>query len=359
MIKNLQAVERQSYALDALKILCCVMVIWSHSAVLKNSEESVFVPIGAGWISVHIFYMISGLLMVNSYFSSKSGGSPEEQTGIFMLRKIKSIGLQYFSALFVAFCAYLCARIHSSGVKQLWKVVAQTMPEWFVFYNASGVRPREINAPTWYISGMLTGMLLLYYLLARNPKCYLYIFSPLAALSLFGFMYQSEGLFLDRSYHVGIFQGSWIRAICGLTFGALAWLMACKLREIELMKAHKIWLTGLEILLYIFFFAMWLAPDQDATTAYSALVLLPFMLALTFSGKSHTAVFFSSSIWQRANSFAIALFFNHWSARTIVRTMFSEHNYLKSLVIMLGLTLVFCAIYYGVMQILKSLLKLS
>ena len=342
-----------SYALDALKVVCCAMVIWDHSSALVKAGEDIFIPVGAGWIPVHIFYMISGLLMVNSYFWRRGDTSPEEETAGFIKHKLKSIYLQYVVSLVLAFAVYLYLHIKSHGMNQVWKVTVQTIPELFLL-NVSGVLPREINAPTWYISAMFLAMLLLYYVLARNPKFYLYVAAPAICVLLYGCMYTSDGLY-SRSAQFGIFQGSFLRALFGIAFGSVTWLIAEKLRRLR--RPRRVILTAVEVALYLVFVVVWMTTGPGTVTIYSALVLLPIMLAITFSGCSYTALLFSSPVWKHILTVSVAFYFNHWAALRVVRQMKWDYSYTKSLMILLGLTAALSAAYFGLIAAIKAFWK--
>ncbi len=69
--------KQRNYQIDVLKFACAICVFFSHTLGFKEVEKGTSVHAyfdHLGWISVHIFFVISGFLMVKNV---KSGGGVE------------------------------------------------------------------------------------------------------------------------------------------------------------------------------------------------------------------------------------------------------------------------------------------
>ena len=326
------------------------MVVWGHSMRLNKNSESLFIPMGGGWLAVQIFFCLSGLLMVNSYFKRDHTESCEKQTYDFIFGKIKSIGLQYYAALLIALSVSIC--LNRTGLANR---LINSIPEFLIPVEAGGVGTIDLNAPTWYISAMLLTMVPLYYLLTLNPRRFIMIISPLTAVLLMGYMYSTEVVFLDRLFHYGIFRGTVIRAACGICAGAVSWMIAEKLKRTELNGFCRRAVGVSEVVLYLVTFAIWFKPGLSARHSYFVLLLLVFAIGLTFSGKGYLRRVFSSPKWKYLNTAALAVYFNHWSALAVVDKYLPGDRFYENFAIMLGITAGLCLIYFALMFLLKYL----
>lgn len=57
----------RNYQLDFMKFIFTIGVFFSHTHELINERTNFYIPTGLGWISVHFFFVVSGLLMVDSF----------------------------------------------------------------------------------------------------------------------------------------------------------------------------------------------------------------------------------------------------------------------------------------------------
>ena len=101
-------VKQRNYQLDFIKLLCtvCVFVVHTYRFIGENTKFKI--PLGMNWWSVHLFFIISGLLMVNSFFKRNENGVEYGKQAInFVLHKFKSLAMQYWVALFIAIIIYI------------------------------------------------------------------------------------------------------------------------------------------------------------------------------------------------------------------------------------------------------------
>lgn len=289
--------------------------------------------------------------MVNSYMKkpSETVNAPKASFD-FVFRKFSLFAVEYWVSLFIGILVFIFLNFEEIDVFQ--KIILG-IPEILCITN-SGVMLQEINAPTWYISAMLISMLFLYYVLCKNKDFFIYIFAPLTALLAYGYMYNQAGHMISRYALFGALYGGLIRAVCGICFGVIAYIIFSKISSWCKTNKQRILITVTEVLLYTLFFAVWYAENTTMRTMYGAMLLLPFAVAVTFSGKSYISQLFKLNFLKYLNGISLALYLNHNAARRIVLKLLPGASYKKSVVVMMGITVLLCVVYYILVHIIKN-----
>lgn len=231
-------------------------------------------------------------------------------------------------------------------------MLAKIFPELFLV-SSSGPDFR-LNI-TWYISSMLLCMLPLSYILYKKRDFTLYIFSPLAALLLSGYIARSNSYhFIDHSTMYGVVMGGLIRGMCGLCFGIVAYLICEKIKKLNPNKNLRIVFTILEIGLWTIFFVVWFVLG-DPVALFSVLLILPIAIAISFSETSYISKIFTQK-WMRCfNLLSLTIYLNHFGPRILVNYMFPGQSYKFCVGMMAIFTVVACLINYAIVRLLKLL----
>lgn len=355
----------RNYYLDFIKLIFAGFVFISHS--LNNfANQNTWIPFDVsvtsmGYVSVHCFFIISGLLMINSYEKYIGGNDaaaflPGKSALNFVLRKYKSIALPYLTALGINLAIYTFVNGFSK--------VAPRMP--FLFSEAfllmqGGAKLGVINFHNWYISAMLVAMLPLAYILFRNKDFYIHVFAPSGALILLGYFFSSEfsssSHYLDQYAYCGFITGGVIRAAAGICAGAVAYLISEKLREHIVTKKQRLILTISEALLYLIFFAVWFNTKKNEAYSTIAMMLLPLIIAVVFSCKSYTVELFKNKIFSKCGNLALAVYLTHWGAEIIIMNLMPGLSYKVSLALMVGITAVSIILYFLIIKLFRYIGK--
>lgn len=173
--------SKRNYQLDVLKFFFTLCIFLYHARLLA--------PAGGlarqisdkwGWFGVHFFFIVSGMLMANSFMRHRTEQTQEPGKAAvrFVVHKFRSIAGIYFISFSFNFVIRFCIELHAhqdvSALTTLWKLILGSVPELFLV-QMSGVRQIGVNSVTWYISAMLLVMLPLYYFLCKKtglfPAC--------------------------------------------------------------------------------------------------------------------------------------------------------------------------------------------
>ncbi len=350
----------RNYQLDFLKFFFTICIFIYHARIFAEKNETLrLIANKWGWMGVHFFFVVSGLLMVNSYMCDKTNTVTDcgRNAGQFVLRKFAGIAPSYYTALLLNFLALLAVQVYAFREPFLTTVktaVIKGIPELFDVQMA-GVRPIGINAVTWYISAMLLSMLLQYYLLQKAPGFFMYVLSPLMALLLFGYFYSSGTPMFDQNEHIGIFTGGLLRAFCGISFGVVSWLLADALKRYVCFMIQRIALTIAELAVELLFAVVWFDRDSSARLLYPAMLLMPVFIAIIFSGKSYMAKLFRWNWMRRLGGASLMIYLNHFAARRIVEAFpfFERYTFWGKLGVMILLTAGFCLIYQLLLYVMS------
>lgn len=346
--------NKRNYQLDFLKLVFTGCVFLSHTHALINENTNFYIPTGLGWISVHFFFVLSGMLMVDS-FMRKNNVQNNDESGkaalSYVLNKFQRLAMPYWVALILRTLIQIV--LYAKSSKTINQIIFRMFPEIFAI-NGGGILPQINNPPDWYISAMLIVMLPLYYLMAKKTDFFIYVFAPLGAILTFGWMF-SKNPHLNQLEFQTYFNGAVIRAFAGICFGVIAWLIFDKLRKGIINKYQHILITLIEIISWIIFFGIILQKEQWYVLEYSVMLLLPITIAITFSGKSYLAKLFHLKIFQWVAPLSLAIYLNHSGAVQITIEYFKDLGYKRGVFITVVLTMIICLLYFGIIKFFKVL----
>lgn len=335
--------QERNYQLDVIKLILALLVVLFHCGNFIGENTNFTMPVALGWWTVQFFFVISGFLMVNSVMGKNlSPDMPEERSLGYVLRRYRTLCGPVLMSLLLSFVA-ICV-IKSNFADNLILYAQSIVPDIFLL-SESGLFGSGLNGAIWYISAMLITMLPLYYFLLKKPKVYLYVFSPLISVILIGTLYnQPDGAFVGRTF-TGLVYSTLLKAVCGLCLGAVGWVIYDRLiqRFSNATIRQKAAFTVMELLGYAF--VIWLLFNINACTEsiYSAYILFPALLALSFSRLSYFHLLFRGKLLKYCSALSLGIYLNHLTARYITMKCLPggfRYSLMMTAVITLGLCLV-------------------
>ena len=357
----------RNYQIDALKMLLTILVFICHSyGFLPSGTNDIIIGklYSFGWMSVQMFFMISGFLMVKSIlkrnYDKKHAG--KDAMG-FVIGKFKAIALPFwisnamFAFMLIAYYIYTNTvsfqNILGEHFKSPLHFIINLIPEAFCITNVGGIYFIWNNSINWYICVMLFVMIPISYFLITKRDSFIHIFSPVAAILLLGYIKESTTDFLQD-------ESSWfllIRAVCGLCFGIIAWTIYNKLISLENSKFLCTCLTIIETILYLIFFLLLLTKGNEANLMFPIILLMPIAIAITFSERSYLSKLFNSKIFKHFGTISLYIYLNHWAAVSVVRALFSGKSYWLCISAAAVLTAVLCIACNIGVRIIRFIIK--
>ena len=346
----LQKEPQRSYQFEVMKLFFAAMVFLSHTNTFIGENTTFVIPHAAGVWAVFFFFIVSGMLMVNSRMrQGAETQSPAEAASAYVTKRLKGLLNPYWSALFlnyVVFRIFILLRGGKLFLVDCIKVLPQVL-----FLSATSLDNFLLNSPAWYISAMLIVMLPFYYLLTKSKDTYLYIFAPLTAILLYVWCFQQEGHYFVFYEYYGLFSGGLVLAAMGLSFGAVSWVIAKKLNRTEQNRTERILVAAAELILYGTIFAVWFSPNCSAESAYSVMLLMPIAVGVSFSQVSYVSCLFRAESLKKLAPISLAVYLNHICAWRIVNELFLGRSYRFCLFAMILFTAAICPIYFFMMRV--------
>lgn len=339
----------RNYQVDVLKLILALLVFFSHTSsfIGENTRLSIDWVENFGYWSVHWFFIISGFLMVNSYFKKQD---PFDKPGIsafkFVLGKFKNIALP-FGIAWVIYYSFKYVYVYKLPFSV--NHIAKLIPTVFLLQQG-GVTGLD-DGVIWYLSAMLICMLPLYYMLCKNSDFFIYVFAPLAALLLYGYTYNSGHVLMNVYYD--FYKGGLLRAFFGILFGVVAWIFYDKIKKLKENRKNAVILTIIELFIYLFIVLVIFNPKYDRMARWSVNLLTPAAIALLFSSRSYIAKLFSHNIFKFCGRWSLSIYLLHMPAKYIVEILFPDSNYKFSVAMMLIFTVLLCFAHYAIIKLLR------
>lgn len=325
-----QQVTTRNYQIDVLKLICAILIFLIHTVQLVDQTDTKLISKmhNIGWISVlHCFFIISGFLMIQSIekrnFDPKDAGKHSLN---YVLNKYKQIALPFTVAVFISLTAYIALYLltYLSKTRQFPQSIfsgmspidlfVKSIPE-FLGINQAGYG-FCIYGLGWYISAMILAMLPLAYILIKNRDFYIYVFSPISAIFLLGYLlnsnnYPEEPLYrmitdIDKNTHWGL-----ERAICGICFGAIAWIIYKTLCSIPNKRIYRILTTIIEVITGGLLVYVCIIRYSKFQTLYCITLLLPIVIGIMFSKKSYISELFNFNWLKCCGPLSLTIYLNH------------------------------------------------
>ena len=327
-----------------------VFVLWTHTSNLEYSGAKATFPPMLGRIAVHFYFILSGMFMANSIIKRNYiGNEPGKAAITFVMRKFKALALNWVTAFVI--CAVVTRIAYHTTFEAMWNNLVRSIPEILLIQNTSSYM---INRPVWYIAAMFFCMLPIAYLLYKKRDLTVNVLAPLASISLYLYMWNTDKGVLFLNYDVvGVFTGGVLDAFCGLVFGICAYSIYIHINK-NANRNVRVLLTIAEVVLYGICFAVWFGL-RNQKTAMATLPLLPIAISITFSGQSYLMRLFELKWMRFFAPLSLMIFLNQQTARVIVIKYFPGRSYTSSVLLMWLFTAIVCFLSSLIVKLLKLL----
>ena len=324
----------RNYELDFFRLVFALLIFIYHTRYFSEDVARLLPPqLGAG--SVHFFFVLSGMLMANSIVKRGETQNCAKASIQFVLNKYKGFALPFIATLAIGFAQNVLIAGKGFGLR-----LTKLFPELFCVYS-TGMWMNNSYA-SWYLSAMLICMLPFVYLLYAKRDLTLYVIAPLTAALSFGYMCQTNDYeFFSHTEFYGVLMGGLLRGICGLSLGICAYTICARIKNAQLNKNARIWLTIAEALLYIIFFYAWFIV-RDKKAIMSVMLMLAVPVAISFSGKSYIGRLFRFRWMRHFAPLSLYIYLTNGIAEDVVEKIIPGMSYGMCTKWMTILTVLFC-----------------
>lgn len=202
MFTNNQNIERNK-AFDLLKIVCTIIIILHHSQFFYG-------VLNRGYIAVEFFFIASGFFLYHSFKNT-----PELSTVQYFKKRARRLYPEYWFAFLVLLIAQLF--MHSVPYMHWYSPILELL----MLQNVGIPLEHEaINNPCWYLSVLLFGGTIVYFLLRKLSRRVYNILAIILSVGIYLF-FISQSLDIEQWDTVGVFYLPFWRGIADMMIGTL------------------------------------------------------------------------------------------------------------------------------------------
>lgn len=290
--------------IDLLKFLFSLCIVLTHSKyMLPKAVKGIF---GGFSLAVEFFFLVSGVLLMASIEKAEKNStlSTGKETGIFMLRKYKSL----YPEVAVAY-VLRCILLVTFTDAAFFPLIEESWFDAFLL-TTTGLKGTGVMTVTWYVSSMLICMMFLYPFIRKYKDIALNIVLPLGVVLIFGFMYRNYGTVrAPMDWNGFVYRGT-LRAAAELSLGCLCYGFSKKLKDTEFSTVGKAILALIEVASYGIF-VLYMATGTSGLRDFFYIFILCFGVIISFSGKSLGHELFNNRFFNFLGKFSFPLYLIH------------------------------------------------
>ncbi len=317
------------------KFVFCIMIVIFH-VTERIPEQGNWMKNGA--IGVEFFFLVSGYLMAKKALNVKENNVHLGQENIqYIWKKVKS----FFPYILIAF---ICSFIVKSWYNEYSK--SQIINSiWNLFLlDMSGIKSTPIVGQTWYISSMLISMLILYPLVRKYKKNFIYIMAPVIVILVSGYLSHKTGNLRGPTTWMGITYKGTLRAFFELSLGTILYEISEKIKRINFTNIGKLIITLIEVVGFVSI--LFIVNIQNASNKYDfcMLLILSISITLAFSGNTLFYNFTNKKFIYYLEKLSLPIYLNHIWIIDLTTRLLKEVNYDLKVVLVILVSILFSII---------------
>lgn len=250
--------------IEMLRIVLTLLIAIHHFC---GTVECNIIP--HAYLAVEFFFMLSGYLLIDSCHRHPQAGAVEYTT-----KKIKRLYPHYLLSFAVLYFAKAGLELIGGtfGLKSLGAMAFQAMPE-ILFIQNIGIYDGGLNYPLWYLSVLIIGGHLLYYLVRRYEDIMVNVIFPIFIICTFTYIFSLGNSIEIWSNSGGIYLPL-ARGISDMGIGILCYKISSKLPDTKNKLYDLFYLLG--IVFIVFLFISPICYDRYALIVFPILIVCGF-----------------------------------------------------------------------------------
>lgn len=267
------------------------------------------------YIAVEFFFVLSGYLMMQH-----ARNHPQESVWEYIKARVFRLYPEYIVALLVM----VLLKCNGSPVKYI-KLLAANWLEIFMLQSVGTNEFPYLNNPAWYVSSLLIGSYIIYYLLKNHEKLYIQFIGPVLTIVIFSFMYRQYGSLQPFYSTDGLwFNQGVMRALMGITLGIYVYLAAEAFQEKRNKKLDWLYvLIEAGIFISVLVFALF---DDRSQYDFLFLILFTFAIGLA-SFDSILGKVAGSKVVSSLSEITYSMYLIHFAVIRILSIFFDEAHW--------------------------------
>lgn len=301
-----------------------------------------------GYIGVEYFYIISGYFLAINIFNTKKKINFGKQTINYIWRFIKKL-IPYIiiAYIFLITILFIFNDITISGIiNSIW---------YPLLLRQFGFNTLNETNPLWYLTSYIISVMILYPLVLKYKKDFIYIASPLIVLFGLGYLNHQYGQTLDHSYQIweNFYYTSTLRALIEVNLGFIIYEISNKLKMLKFTNLGKILITIVSESFLIIVLLIILFSNIESID-YILLLLISISILLITLNQNLELKLLSNKVIFFLEKISVPMYINH--VFIIIFISYLNINILpeiESLIIVL-ITIIFSSIELKIIEILNN-----
>ncbi len=299
---------KRNGVVDLMRFVFCMIIVIYHSRNLGGNTVNNTLFADAGYICVEFFFLVSGFLMAKSAMTMQDASQGiGVETVKFLWRKIRPVIPFYLLAVFFSYSR----QIFANDFSFIETVENFMMGIWdLTFLRVSGIKTFGLIRATWYLSAMYLAMLILFPMLRKWKKNFIYIIAPLLSIFLMGYLSQTCDNLNQYINNWNLVFPGMIRAIAELSLGCICYAVCEKIKSLRFTTFSRILITFVQVAGYgLTILCMHLLPCKQFD--FVLVAILAVCVTLSFSGQGIAASFFTGRVYPWLGKMSLIIYLNH------------------------------------------------
>ena len=297
-------------SIDLWKLVFVVMLaIGSLNAIVWQGREENLIFTGNNVIVFFIF--LAGYFLMNTFKNSKSKDSNALESWKYAGKGFSRVYPAMLGGIIFAFV--IRNIINNTPIKEIFSIFMNSIGE---FLGISAILQLNLwNNPLWYLSAIIVGSLILYYVVSKSEDFFAGIFAPVLLIINYGFG----------------FTNAFITVLAQMTIGMLIYYAVEYLRKKKFNEVMMMLFSFLHIGLAMYFVYTWFYGISWSEFSNNIIILLFVIVLLT--NKDYIAVLYNKSkICEFLGKLSLYYYACHIVFIYLLTWMFPEMGYHASIV---------------------------
>lgn len=305
--------------ISIMKFCFAIMVILLHIGFIFTKDSFKY-KFSSGSIAVDFFFIVSGFFFCKKYINYKIKDSIGEDTFDFLISKIKRFLIYFIILLLLSIpFAMICLKFSFTDlVNSLYNIL-------YIPHN--GKCNSEIFGITWYIIAMVISEVIMFPLLIKYKKDFVYTISPIIILILGSYLLVRFGHFATPLKFGHILYKGLIRGIFEINLGMYLYLISEKFNKVKFTKLSKVLLLLFEIFGYASIFI--LVNLKNAHRRFDALMIIIISICILLSTNKNLYLykFSNNKVFSYLEKLSLPMYIYQWLIIEVLVYIFNKINY--------------------------------
>lgn len=305
--------------ISIMKFCFAVMIILLHIGNQFKIDPFKY-KFSSGSIAVDFFFIVSGFFFCKKYINYKIKDSIGEDTFNFLISKIKRFLIYFIILLLLGIpFAMICLKFSFTDlISSFYKLL-------YIPHKIG--KSSGIFGITWYIIAMVISEVIMFPLLIKYKKDFVYTISPIIILILGSYLLVRFGHFANPWGFGNIFYRGLIRGIFEINLGVYLYLISEKFNKVKLTKLSKVLLLLFEIFGYASIFI--LVNLKNAHRRFDALMIIIISVCILLSTNKNLYLykFSNNKVFSYLEKLSLPMYIYQFIIIEVLIYVFNKINY--------------------------------